>query len=84
MRYEVKNAPFPVLICKLGAGESVECRKGAMSWMTAAIKPETSLGGGLTGALGSAAGFRDKYSAWGGDGEIAFASGVPILTRYIL
>ena len=28
MQYEVKNAPLPVLICKLQAGESVECQKG--------------------------------------------------------
>ena len=38
MQFEVKNAPLPVLICKLEAGESVECQKGAMSWMTASMK----------------------------------------------
>lgn len=88
MQYEVKNAPLPVLICKLGAGESVECQKGAMSWMTATMKMETSLGSGgsgLLGALGKMAKsavtgesiFRNKYSAQGGDGEIAFASSFP-------
>ena len=34
MQYEVKNAPLPVLICKLDPNESIECQKGAMSWMT--------------------------------------------------
>ncbi|MGN0586680.1 MAG: TIGR00266 family protein, partial [Oscillospiraceae bacterium] len=88
MQYEVKNAPLPVLICKLGAGESVECQKGAMSWMTATMKMETSLGSGgngLLGALGKMAKsavtgesiFRNKYTAQGGDGEIAFASSFP-------
>ena len=74
MQFEVKNAPLPVLICKLEAGESVECQKGAMSWMTASMKMETNLGSGgagLLGALGKMAKsavtgesiFRNKYSA---------------------
>lgn len=88
MQYEVKNAPLPVLICKLEAGESVECQKGAMSWMTASMKMETNLGSGgagLLGALGKMAKsavtgesiFRNKYSAQGAAGEIAFASSFP-------
>ncbi len=52
MQFEVKNAPLPVLICKLEAGESVECQKGAMSWMTASMKMETNLGSGGAGLLG--------------------------------
>ena len=88
MQYEVKNAPLPVLICKLEAGESVECQKGAMSWMTASMKMETNLGSGgsgLLGAIGKMAKsavtgesiFRNKYSAQGAAGEIAFASSFP-------
>lgn len=88
MQFEVKNAPLPVLICKLSAGESVECQKGAMSWMTATMKMETNLGGnasGFLGALGKMAKsavtgesiFRNKYTAEGGAGEIAFASSFP-------
>lgn len=49
MQFEVKNAPLPVLICKLEAGESVECQKGAISWMTASMKMETNLGSGGAG-----------------------------------
>lgn len=56
MQYEVKNAPLPVLICKLQAGESIECQKGAMSWMTPTMQMQTGLGSGggagLLGALG--------------------------------
>ncbi|MGN0642709.1 MAG: TIGR00266 family protein [Huintestinicola sp.] len=88
MQYEVKNAPLPVLICKLESGESIECQKGAMSWMTPSMQMETGLGsggGGLLGALGKMAKsavtgesiFRNKYTAQGGAGEIAFASTFP-------
>ena len=88
MQYEVKNAPLPVLICKLDAGESVECQKGAMSWMTASMKMETNMGsgaGGFLGTLGKMAKnavtgesiFRNKYTAEGAAGEIAFASSFP-------
>lgn len=89
MQYEVKNAPLPVLICKLESGESVECQKGAMSWMTPNMAMETNFGSGgggeLLGALGKMATsaltresiFRNKYTANGGMGEIAFASTFP-------
>ena len=47
MQYEVKNAPLPVLICKLDPNESIECQKGAMSWMTPTMQMQTGLGKGL-------------------------------------
>ena len=88
MNYEVVNKPLPALICKLAAGEAVECQKGAMSWMTQNMKMQTGLGtgkGGLMGALGKMAKsavtgesvFRNTYTAEGGPGEIAFASSFP-------
>lgn len=89
MQYEVKNAPLPVLICRLEAGEAVECQKGAMSWMTPTMQMQTNVGsgggGGLLGALGKMAKsavtgesvFRNTYSAAGGPGEIAFAATFP-------
>ncbi|MGN0599233.1 MAG: TIGR00266 family protein [Oscillospiraceae bacterium] len=88
MQYEVKNVPLPVLICKLEAGEAIECQKGAMSWMTPSMQMETGLGNGgsgLLGALGKMAKsavtgesiFRNRYSAQGAPGEIAFASSFP-------
>ena len=88
MQYEVRNAPLPVLICKLDQGESIECQKGAMSWMTPSMEMKTGLGSGgngLLGALGKMAKsavtgesiFRNTYSATGGSGEIAFASSFP-------
>ncbi|MCD7731805.1 MAG: TIGR00266 family protein [Oscillospiraceae bacterium] len=89
MQYEVKNSPLPVLICRLEAGESIECQRGAMSWMTSAIQMKTGFGsggsGGVLGALGKIARnavtgesiFRNTYSAVDGNGEIAFASTFP-------
>lgn len=88
MQYEVKNAPLPVLICKLEEGESIECQKGAMSWMNSSMEMKTGLGSGgsgFLGALGKMAKsavtgesiFRNTYSAVGANGEIAFASSFP-------
>lgn len=89
MEYEVRNAPLPVLICKLQAGEAVECQKGAMSWMTPTISMSTGLSsggaGGFLGALGKMAKsavtgesiFRNTYVAQQGEGEIAFAATFP-------
>ena len=81
MEYQVKGAPFPVLICRLNAGESIDCQKGAMSWMTPNMQMQTSAGGGLgklfTRAVSGESIFKNKYTAQGGAGEIAFASTVP-------
>jgi len=59
MQYQVKNAPLPVLICKLNPGESIECQKGAMAWMTPTMEMKTNFGGngesGVLGALGKVA-----------------------------
>lgn len=34
MQYEIKGTPLPVVICNVGAGESMYTEKGGMSWMT--------------------------------------------------
>ncbi|MCR5107706.1 MAG: TIGR00266 family protein [Lachnospiraceae bacterium] len=89
MNYKVINEPLPALICQLEAGESIECEKGSMSWMTTSISMSTGVGGkkgsGLMGALGKMAKsaitgesfFRNTYTANSGPGEIAFASSFP-------
>ena len=87
MHYEVINAPLPALLCKLEQGESIQCQKGAMSWMTENMSMSTGVGGGkgVLGALGKMAKsaitgesiFRNTYVAEGGAGEIAFASSFP-------
>lgn len=80
MRYEIKGEPMPVVLVYLDANESVNCQKGAMSWMTPNMKMSTG-----TGGFGKAIGkmfsgesiFTNTYSAEGGPGMIAFASSVP-------
>ena len=88
MQYEITGTPMPVLICKLEGGESVNCQRGAMSWMTPNMQMNTSVGngtGGFLGALGKAATkalsgesiFTNTYTSQGGPGEIGFASTFP-------
>lgn len=81
MDYQVKGSPFSVLICKLDAGETIECQRGGMSWMSPNMKMETTAGGGIGKLLSRAVSgesiFKNKYTAQGGAGEIAFATSVP-------
>lgn len=80
MQYEVKGAPFPVVVCNLAPGESVRCQKGAMCWMSPNMEMATTTGGlgkmfgkALTGESLT----ENQYTAQGGPGMIAFGSGVP-------
>ena len=79
MRYEIIGGNLPAAICKMRAGETIICEKGAMSWMTGGIKMQTK-GGGLGKMIGrnfsGEAMFRNYYTAQK-DGEIAFASSFP-------
>ncbi len=80
MQYEIKGAPFPVVVCNLAAGESVRCQKGAMCWMSPNMQMETKTGGlgKMFGkALTGEALTENQYTAQGGAGMIAFGSGVP-------
>lgn len=81
MQYEIKGTPFPVIICRLEANETVCCQKGAMSWMSPNMQMSTNAGGGIgkmfTRAVTGESIFQNKYTAIGGIGEIAFASTVP-------
>lgn len=80
MKYSIEGTPLPVVVVKVDAGESLVTEKGAMSWMTPNMKMETS-GGGLGKMFGRALSgesvFLNKYTAEGGEGEIAFASSFP-------
>ena len=81
MQYEIKGAPFPVIICKLNANEMMCCQKGAMAWMSPNMKMSTNAGGSIGSALGRALSgesmFQNQYVAEGAPGEIAFAATVP-------
>ncbi len=80
MQYEVKGAPFPVLVCNLAPGESIKCQKGSMAWMSPNMEMQTK-GGGIGKMLGKAftgeSMFENIYTATGGPGMIAFAAGLP-------
>ncbi|MBQ7677320.1 MAG: TIGR00266 family protein [Lachnospiraceae bacterium] len=79
MRYEIKGGSFPVAVCKMSAGEAINCEAGAMSWMDPTIQMETKSGG-----LGKLVGrvltnetlFLNRYVA-NADGEIAFSANSP-------
>lgn len=80
MQYEIKGAPFPVVVCNLAAGEAVKCQRGAMCWMSPNMQMETKTGGlgKMFGkALTGEALTENQYTAQGGAGMIAFGSGVP-------
>lgn len=80
MQYKIIGEPMPVAICTLEQGETIVTESGAMSWMSANIKMETS-GGGVGKMLGRAFSgesiFLNKYTAKAPNQEIALASCLP-------
>ena len=81
MRYSIEGSPLPVVICELQQGESMITERGSMCWMTPNMKMETTSNGGVGKALGrmfaGEALFQNKYTAFGGVGQIAFSSSFP-------
>lgn len=80
MRYEIKGEPLPVLITYLDADESINCEKGAMSWMTPNMQMQTGTGGvgkAFSKMFSGESMFQNTYKAQGGQGMIAFASSLP-------
>lgn len=81
MQYEIKGAPFPVVICRIEPNETVCCQRGAMAWMSPNMQMSTNAGGGLgkmfSRAVSGESIFQNKYTALGGAGEIAFSVSVP-------
>ena len=68
MRYEIKGGMMPVVEIILEAGESINCEKGAMVWMSPNMQMQTS-GGGVgkmfTRAISGESMFRNTYTAQG-------------------
>ena len=81
MDYKIIGEPLPVLICNVAPGEALITEGGAMSWMTPNMKMETTSAGGVGKALGRIFSgeslFLNRYTAQGGEGQIAFASSFP-------
>ena len=85
MQSRIQGTTMPVLEVLLQPGESVFSEAGELSWMSQAIQMQTHTqmggGGGLLGVIKRVAGggtiFMTEYSAYGAQGEIAFATKVP-------
>lgn len=80
MQYRIEGSPFPVVVCELQAGETVKCQKGAMAWMTPNMEMATKSGGlgKMFGKMMTGEALTENnYTAQGGAGMIAFATGVP-------
>ena len=80
MQYSIECEPFPVVICNLSAGETMQAETGSMSWMSSNITMKTEAKGGISGMLGRMVTgesiFLNQFTA-SGDGYIAFSSSFP-------
>ena len=80
MEYRILGQPFCAVEVKLEAGESMNCQKGAMAWMTSNMVMETK-GGGLgkmfSRAFSGEAMFMNTYRAEKQPGLISFAMTAP-------
>jgi uncharacterized protein (TIGR00266 family) len=81
MQHEIKGGSFPVVVMALAPGESVVTEAGGMSWMSANMKMDTNMKGGLLGGLSRAVAgesvFLNTYTPEGGPGLLACASTFP-------
>jgi uncharacterized protein (TIGR00266 family) len=81
MQYEIKGGAFPVVVMAVAPGETILTESGGMSWMSANMKMDTNMKGGLFKGLGRAmAGesvFLNTFTAEGGTGMLACASSFP-------
>lgn len=81
MEYKIIGGAFPMVVCTLRNGETMQDETGAMSYMTEGIKMETSTGGGLLKGLGRALSgdtiFLNYFTAEEDNAEVAFSSCYP-------
>lgn len=81
MEYEIRGGSFPLVVCKLQKGETIQNETGAMSYMTSGIKMETNTGGGLFKGLGRALSgdtiFLNFFTAEQDNEEIGFTARTP-------
>ena len=81
MRYEIKGAPFPTVICYMENGEQIVTEGGGMSWMSPNMEMQTTSNGGVGKALGrmfsGESMFQNIYTSVGGPGMISIGSSFP-------
>ena len=87
MRYHIVGDSLPVVICDLESGETMITERGSMCWMTPNMHMQTTSNGGLGKAFGRLftgdSFFQNRYTAMGGNGQIAFASSFPGAIRAV-
>lgn len=81
MNYKIKGGAMPVLELMLSPGETINCEKGGMSWMSPNMQMQTS-GGGLgkmfSKALTGESMFSNSYTAGNGmPGMLAVSTNFP-------
>jgi uncharacterized protein (TIGR00266 family) len=83
MKIDVRYQPsYSLAIVQLKPGEAIQAESGAMVSMSGNIQPETSMKGGVFGAvkrkvLGGESLFSNTYRAQGGPGEVTLAPSLP-------
>ena len=79
MEHQVKGGNFPVVVCKLQAGEAMRCQSGAMTWMDPTVKMETKTGGigKMLGRMISGENLVENRYVASSEGEIAFGASFP-------
>lgn len=81
MEYIIKGGSFPIVECKLKAGESMVTQSGSMCWMDAGITMDTSTNGGMKKVVGRLFTqenlFQNIYTSTKDDLKITFGTCVP-------
>ena len=81
MEYKIDGGSFPIVICTLKKGETMQNETGAMAFMTSDMKMETSTGGGLLKGLGRALSgdtiFLNYFTAQSDNQQIGFSARSP-------
>lgn len=81
MEFEIMGGQLPLVVCKMKKGEKMQTESGGMQWMTPGVVMQTSMKGGLLGALtrgisGESA-FVNTFESTAETDEIAFSSTFP-------
>lgn len=81
MQYQIIGEPMPVVVCTLQPGEAMQTERGSMVWMSENMQMETEAGGSMGKAFSrmfsGESMFRNRYTALGQPGMIAFGSSFP-------
>lgn len=79
MDYKIVGGNLPAVVISLGAGETIQCEAGAMSWMDSGIQMQTKTGGigKMFGRMVSGESLALNHYTAQQAGEIAFASSFP-------